>query len=372
MKSMYKYSLILLSCVLLVNLACEDIDLEGEEAGSVQGFWQLNETVSSLNTYLLVSEVAVIFYFHDTVENCIKVDAYDIVRIDGTGFYILSKEGLEENRVLALTRQNDRIIYRDIIDNTETKREIYYISSVDINTLAPVCVDPTDVFGQWELTRENEPTIHLSITPDSIKVIESIPDQECFFISEMEILEINGNVFTINDNDPNANSTTQEVTITRTAEGVEVERWEKGEIIKEVYLKSEADFSIFEPICNFGPLMSLAGKWQFEDSGVEDSPEFYMTISFDFMSFHFLVGDPINDPENVCFEIEQFEIVTVDDRTLSVKGTREPFEEVTLTLDYRETEGLLYLDDTQDVLAFFRTDIDDGYINNQCSTTSAN
>ncbi|GAB5410048.1 MAG: hypothetical protein BalsKO_24130 [Balneolaceae bacterium] len=368
MKSILQFSFLLFCCTALVNFSCEDIDLEGEEAGVVQGFWELNRTTGS-NTFLLISDTEVNFYYYDASEGCITIDAYQVVRIDGTGFYILTQEGLEENRVLAISRSGTRIHVRDIND-TQSDIVKYSESEVDINTLAPECIDPTDVLGKWELIKENEPTVYLSITLDSIKVIDTISDQECFFISQVEILEISGNIFTLSDNDPNANSSTQKVTIIRTADGIEVERVEDEEVIKEIYVESEADFSSFEPVCNFGPLPFFEGNWQFEDFGSEDSPEFYLTFGLDFISFHFLIGDPINDPETVCFEIEHFDIIEIEEQSISVKGSREPFEEVTYTLDYREEEGLLYLDDTQDILRFFRTTIDDNYINNQCSVTS--
>lgn len=371
MKSALKLSFLVFCCLFLVNLSCEDIDLEGEAAGNVQGLWEFRQNSAGSNTFLLVSDTEVNYYYYDSRENCITIDAYEVIRIDGDGFYILTQEGLEENKVLAISKNGDRIDVRDI-DDTQNNIVKYWASEVDINALAPVCIDPTDVFGEWELKIEDEPSIYLSIAQDSIKVIDLFSEQNCYVSSKLEVFKINGNIFTISDNNPAANSSTQEVTITRTSEGIEVERIEEGSVIKEVYTKSEADFSTFEPKCNFGPLLFLEGTWNFEDSGIENSSEFYMTLGLDFMSFHFLIGDPINDPDNVCFEIEHFDIIEIEEQSISVKGSREPFEEVTYTLDYREEEGLLYLDDTQDNLRFFRTTIDDNYINNQCSVTSGN
>lgn len=355
---------------MLANLSCDDIDLEGEEAGSVLGFWQLHPT-NGIVPFLLISETEVIFYYFDSIKNCTTTDAYEIVRVDGTGFYILTQEGLEENRVLAISRNNSLIHVRDIND-TQSKIEKYFQSDVDVNSLAPECVNPTDVFGQWELSRENEPTVYLSIASDSIKVIESFPEQECFIISGLEVLEINGNIFTISNNDPNSISATQEITITRTSEGIEVERIEDGETITESFIESIVDFSSFESVCSFGPLLFLEGIWKFDDSGLENSPEYYLTLGIDVMSFHFLKGDPMNDPENVCFEIEQFEITSIEEQSFSIKGLNEPFEEITYTLDFQEEEGLLYLDDNHDILQFYRSSTDSVYINNQCAFTTAN
>tara|TARA_R110000868_G_scaffold259361_5_gene517285 strand:- start:49113 stop:49514 length:402 start_codon:yes stop_codon:yes gene_type:complete len=131
---------------MLTNIACEDVDLEGEEAGSVEGFWERNRNSSGSNTFLLVSETEVIFYFYDSSENCLTIDAYDIVRVDGSGFYILTKEGLEQNRVIALTRDGDSIYFRDIVEDAETFLQKFFLSQVDINTLAPICVNLSNVF----------------------------------------------------------------------------------------------------------------------------------------------------------------------------------------------------------------------------------
>ncbi len=371
MKSILKYGFIILGCAFLGALACEDVDLEGEDAGSVQGFWELRQTTGS-NTFLSISDTEVIFYYYDANKNCITVDAYEVVRIDGTGFYILAQDGLEENRVLAISRNGDRIHVRDI---EETQREIdrYWISEVDISTLAPICVDPTDVFGEWELTQEDGNTIYLSVAEDSIKVIDKSVQFNCYFVSALEVISFDGNQFILTDNDPNSATGQQEVKFIRTLEGLEVERIEDGNIVKELYLQSEADFSTFNPLCELGPLEELQGKWRYENTETtEQDGEFYFTIGSDFFAFHFLVGDPINDPDNVCFEIERFEIISVGRNTVTVRQSVTPFEEIVFKIDFKPEEGLLYLEDNSDVLTFTRTDIDEAYINNQCSVTTDN
>ncbi len=365
MKSLFKYSLILITCTFLATTACEDLDLDNDEAGSVQGFWELRQSVNSI-TYLQISDTEVIFYFYDAVENCITVDAYQVVRIDGTGFYILDQEGLEENRVLAISKNGERIHVRDI-EETQSELDKYSPSEVDINTLAPICVDPTDVFGNWELELEDGDHVYLSIQEDSVKVYDQIQEENCFILSALEVIEINGNVFTLSDNDPASKTGTQEVTVTRTNQGLEIERMEDGQVVNELFVQSDADFSAFEPICSFGFQGLEETTWQYNAKAEEGDIEFYLTIDQDHFTFHFRIGDPINAPEDVCFEIQQFEIVSRGNGTLTIREPVEPFQEIELLIEFREEEGLLYVDDTLDILTFFPTDIDHGYINNQCS-----
>lgn len=355
--------------MLLVTSSCEDIDNESQEAGEIRGFWEHFPGSGNIS-YMLITDTELIFYNYDGREQCITVDAYEIVRIDGTGFYILAQEGLEGNRVLAISRNGDRLDVRDI---NETQKQIdrYYQTEEDVNSLPRTCINPTDVFGNWELELEGGDKIFLSIEEDSIKVIDQDLKLGCYFISSLEVIEFNGNDFLISDNDPFSVSGTQQVRLTRTYDGLEVERVEGNALIKELYLESTVDFSNFTPVCTFNPLEGLEGTWQYNASSEEGDVEFYLTINQDEFIFHFRVGDPINDPENVCFQLQKFEIVSIGENTITIRDNNiQTAEEVVLILEFREEEGLLYVDDTLDILTFFPTDIDQGYINNQCPGTA--
>lgn len=369
MKSFFKSSFLLVGCLIFLALGCEDLDLKGEAAGEVQGLWQLYEGTGT-NTFLSISEVKVIYYYYDGLENCIKIEEYDVVRVDEGGFYILTQEGLEENKVLAISKNGDRIHVRDI-NETQSSIDKFFPSIVDIATLAPVCINPEDVYGQWELIVENEPPVYLSITQDSIKVIDSVPEQECFLISELEILEINGNVFTLSNNDPNSSTGTQEVKITRTQEGIEVEREEDGEIITEIFSTSTADFSTFTTICDPNFTGDFIGQWQFNAPSDDDS-EIYLIIKDTQLSYHTRIDDPLNNSDDICFEIDTYNVVEFGFGSISLKETIEPFGEITLLLDFRESENLLYVDDGVDIVPFFSNTINEEYINNQCTSTATN
>lgn len=365
MKSLLKYSLLLAGCMLLVTLSCEDIDIESQEAGEIRGFWK-HWSGSGNITYLNISDTEVIFYNYDGREQCITIDAYQIERIDGTGFYILGQEGLEENRVLAISRNGERIDVRDI---NETQKQIdrYYPSEEDVNSLPRICINPTDVSGNWEMELEGGDKVFLSVEEDSIKVIDQDLKLGCYSISALEVIEYNGNDFLISDNNP-FSSGTQQVKFTRTYDGLEVERMEGDILIKELFTESEADFSTFTPTCAFNPLDGLEGTWQYNASPDEGDVEFYLTIDQNEFVFHFRVGDPVNDPNNVCFQLQKFEIISFGENAITIRDNNaDTAEEVVLTVEFREEEGLLYIDDTSDVLTFFPSTIDQGYINNQCS-----
>lgn len=242
-----KFGVLILSAVAFLSMACEDLDFDNDEAGEVQGFWKQNTGTGS-NKFLTISSEEVIFYQFSASKNCNTIDAYQVVRIDGKGFYILDQEGLEENKVLAVSRNKDKIQVRDI-NVTQDELQWFIISELDPATIAPECVDPSNVYGNWELQIESEDPIFLSIEKDSIKVTEFKVDETCYSTSELRILGIDGNVFTLSIDTPDATSETQKVTLTRTVEGLEVERIENGQPIKELYNQSDSDFSSFEPEC---------------------------------------------------------------------------------------------------------------------------
>ncbi len=369
MRFLPKYYFLLIGFALIVSLSCDEVDLTAEEAqGEVQGFWKHYPGSGNI-VYMLINESEVVFYNYSGREGCNTIDAYQIERVDGNGFYILSKEGLEENRVIAISRNAERLDVREI-DDSKSSIDRYYVSDEDINSIAPICVDPTDVFGNWELELEDGDKILLSIEEDSIKVIDQDLKLGCYFISELEVIEFNGNDFLITNNDP-LSSGTQEVKLTRTLEGLEVERQEGNILVKELYRASSADFSNFTPVCIFNPLEGLEGTWQYNAASEEGDIEFYLKIDQDAFVFHFRFGDPVNDPENVCFQLQKFEIIRVGENTVTIRDNNiEPAEEVTLIIEFREEEGLLYVDDTFDILTFFPTTVDDAYINNQCPDTA--
>jgi hypothetical protein len=365
MKSLLKYSLLLAGCTLLVTLSCEDIDIESQEAGEIRGFWKHYPGSGNI-TYLDISDTEVIFYNYDVREQCITVNAYRIERIDGTGFYILGQEGLEGNLVLAISRNGERLDVRDI---NETQKQIdrYYPSEEDVNSLPRICINPIEVFGNWEMELEEGDKVFLSVEEDSIKVIDQDIQLGCYSISALEVIEYNGNDFLISDNNP-FSSGTQQVKFTRTYDGLEVERMEGDVLINELFTESEEDLLTLTPICVPNPLDDLEGTWQYNAGAEEGDVEFYLTIDQDAFVFHFRVGDPVNDPENVCFQHQKFEIISVVENAVTIRDNdSETTEEEVFTIEYREEEGLLYIDNTSDVLTFFPSNIDQGYINNQCT-----
>ncbi|MEQ9264239.1 MAG: hypothetical protein RLN81_03410 [Balneolaceae bacterium] len=365
MKSLFlKKSFLLIGCLCVLLAVCDEVDLEGEEAGEVQGFWEL-ATGGGDFTYLSVAQDSVIFYYFDSSEDCITIDAFRVVQIDGTGFYILNRGGEgEENTVLAISRNRDRIDVRNIND---TQREIdkFLLSTVDITTLAPVCVDETDVFGKWELTPEGEPPIYLSITPDSISVISKETVEDCYFISVLKVFEINGNVFTMDDNDPFSENGTQDVVIRRVPEGVEIERMEDGSLIKELYSVSNEDFSLFEPECEFTIPPAFMGLWQLETSNDINSPVLFLSLNNEELVYY---NEIKSASETSCFDRFAYQIVSFVGDVLTLTTPEDP----TFNLIYRlgVTEGKLVTTFENDISeTFFRTDTPISELEgNQCTT----
>ena len=158
-----KFVLAAFCCSLMLQFSCDEVDVESTEIGNVQGLWQLGTN----NSYLLISDQEVVYYSFNASKNCTTSDPYQVVRIDGTGFYILTQEGLEENVVLALTFDGTYLAVRDI-DDTHREIKWYQPSDIDISILGQECVSESDVFGNWESTLDNEFATYLSITLDSI------------------------------------------------------------------------------------------------------------------------------------------------------------------------------------------------------------
>lgn len=342
MKSLFIKMILILGCSFFLFVTCDDIDLDNEDAGEVQGFWEL-ATGGGDFTYLSIASDSVVFYFFDASDNCITVDAFNVVQIDGTGFYVLNGGGEgEKNTVLAISKNGDRIHVRDI-DDTQNELDKYFPSTVDVNTLAPVCVDETDVFGNWELAMEGEGTIYLSVTADSISVISKEGFEECYFISILKVFEINGNVFTMEDNDPFSENGTQDVVVRRIAEGLEVERMEDGALIKELYSESGADFSLFEPECDFTIPPEFMGLWQLEGANDIDSPDLFLLINNeDFVYYNEIQGAS----ETSCFDRFSYQVVSFESGVLVLTVPEDSTFNLIYRLEIKEGKLVSTLDES--------------------------
>ncbi len=359
-----KYAALLLFGVFLTTTACEEISLDNDEAGEVQGFWQLNSGIGD-NTFLLVSTSEVIFYFYDRSENCITVDAYQVVSIDGKGFYLLTQEGREENRGLTFSRNGDGLHVRDI-DKTQSELDKYEPSEVDINNLAPICVDPTDVFGIWEYIDEARgDSIYVSIEMDTVRVASKDSGRDCYFTSVMEVFEIDGNIFTIMDNDPSSPTGQQDVILTRTNQGLRIQRMEDGVLVDELYTQSQFDFSTAEPECILNPIELYQGIWQFNAPSA-DPIVFYLSITQESMNYHFPLTGTIDNQGQTCYQVERLPIVEAGEGFLTVTLPPEQTEQIKFFFEFNTDEELLYVDDGFNKESFFSSDITRAEITNNC------
>ncbi len=358
-----KYAALLFCGFFLTTLACEEIELDSEEVGEVQGFWQLNSGTGD-NTFLSISASEVTFYFYDRSENCITVDTYEVVSIDGKGFYLLQQEGREENRGITFSRNGEGLHVRDI-DKTQSELDIYQPSEVDINTLAPICVDPTDVFGVWQYINEmDNDTVYVSIQEDSVRVASRGQDEDCYFTSVMEVFAIDGTKFTIQDNDPSSETGRQEVTVTRTNDGLRIQRMEDGSLVDELYTQSNFDFSSAEPECILTPLDLYQGIWQF-NAPVTDPIVFYISITPESLNYHFPVEDSEDNQRNVCYLVESLPVVEAGEGFLTLLLPPEQIE-VKFFFEFNTEEELLYINDEIQKESYFASDITRAEITNSC------
>lgn len=360
-----KYAALLFCGIFLATFACEEIDLDNDEAGEVQGFWQLNLGAGD-TSFLSISSTEVIFYFYDRSEDCITVDAYEVVSVDGKGFYLLRQEGREDNRGITFSRNGDGLHVRDI-DKTQSELDIYELSEVDINTLAPICVDPTDVFGVWEYINETEgDTVYVSIEMDTVRVTSKRPEADCYFTSLLEVFEIDGTRFTIQDNDPSSPTGRQEVTLTRTNDGLFIQRMEDGNLVEELYSESTFDFSSAEPECILTPVELYGGIWQFS-APAADPIVFYLSITPESMSYHFPLDGTVDNQGQECYQVDILPIVEAGEGFLTVSLPPEQTEQIKFFFEFKPDEELLYIDDGIQQEAFFVSDIERSVITNRCT-----
>ncbi|MGB0347858.1 MAG: hypothetical protein ACPGGA_10250, partial [Balneolaceae bacterium] len=84
----YLFHTFLLIFIIAGLVSCDDLDLSLEENGSeeVLGVWK-ERYLGSKDVFLLISNTELNFYELDASQNCAKIDANQVVKRDGTGFF---------------------------------------------------------------------------------------------------------------------------------------------------------------------------------------------------------------------------------------------------------------------------------------------
>ena len=337
--------------LIAVLISCEGVDLTGEEEG-VDGLWELN--VSGGTNYLEISPDSVVYYFYNRSEGCINTKAYELLQVESGGFYTLSNGS--DTTIVAINRSGDRIHVRDLHE-TQSELDKYWPSTVDIESLGFECGTADAVLGKWERDEGNGNKVYLEISSDSVTVITYNSFLGCYNTDVIQVLSIDGNVFTVENNDPNATGP-QEVAISRMGDTIEIIREEDGEIIQETYTESDFDASLFEPLCG----TDFEGMWQLDST---DGTLAYLVIEESVFSFFYYQGDITNPQDSDCFEINVLVSISASGDEVTFIDPTQQFPEP-ITAFIRIEEGFLHITIDGEEEIFFPNTIDQGFLTDVC------
>jgi hypothetical protein len=356
MKIRLKSLLVLVVGSLLISsISCEDVDLTGGDVGGeVLGIWEFNPGKGDME-YISITDDQIIFYFTDASEGCTTVAEYDIQSVDGE-FYTITGVITDDVRALAISRRYDSIHVRDINDEGAAVK-VYDQSQADPASFDTECFTP-NLYGTWELTEEDFGTTWVKLEEDTITIAFYDEFLECFSIQTIKILEINGDVFTVETNDPESASGTgtEDVTIVLNSDDMlEVRRMENGEEISEIYFRSSLDIESLTPVCSADNIDFLKRVWQadtFENG--ELTSLLFMEVTDEVVNFYSYDGNPNNADENFCLELETFEIVSFSEGEAVLRYPGIPDETITATFKFED--GFLKVVVAGEEEAFFPMD----------------
>lgn len=355
------YLFFALGLVLVSSASCDDVDLTGNLRGEVEGFWE--RTAGGRTDYLLVSPSEVHFYTYKKSDDCFTVDQFEVISVDELGFYTIRREGEEESKTLALSRNDDRLDVREL-ENTQDNLKSYFLSTADQNAVGPICTSIEDVFGSWEMDHEGGKTI-VEISADSIIVADYVSSIDCYFISKLEVVSLQGSVFTLTDNDPMSSSGTQRITLSIENGLLKVERKEQGEDVIEYFSPGSSSIDDIERVCNEEDF-NIDGQWQLQTDGSDSAPLIYLGIEPGHFIFYYYKGDPAQPTAEDCYDVKSLDIISVDEQyfTLSDPLNNETLE-IAVHFDFEN--GFLIIDDGDLVQTFFRVEIEEGVLDDVCT-----
>lgn len=357
------YLFFALGLVLVSSTSCDDVDLSGDLRGQVEGFWE--RTAGGRTSYLLVSQTEVNFYNYKKADECFTIDQFEVVSVDELGFYTIRKEGEEEFKTLALSRNDDRLDVREL-ENTQDNLKSYFLSAADQSVVDPECTSIEDVYGSWEMDYEGGKTI-VEISADSIKVADYVSMLDCYFISKLEVVSVQGSVFTLTDNDPMSSAGTQRIILSIEDGMLKVERKEQGEDIIEYFSPSSSSIADIDQACTPEDF-NIEGQWQLQTEASDTAPLIYLVIEPGHFVFYYYKGDPDQPTAEDCYDVKSLNIISTDEQyfTLSDPLTNETLE-VAVHFDFEN--GFLIMDDGDLVQTFFSVQIEEGVLDDVCTVT---
>lgn len=256
----YLFQFLILSVLVVGLSSCEDVDLDGFEAGEVRGTWQLRSGGGN-NVFLVISDTDFNFYEFNASLNCVKTDAFQVIRRDGTGFFQVEKGDGSPEVVFAVSVNNNQLQLRRTNDPPGVV-DYYTMSDVDVSIFSE-CLDETDIQGKWEFTHENE-TTYVEISDDSISVYSESLEESCFEIIDYQIAGSNNNIYRLLDEIGVGFVAELFIEIKRTQDGLDITIEDDGGTITDNYISSSADLTALQPDCGSTFPASFEGIWEIE------------------------------------------------------------------------------------------------------------
>lgn len=357
----YTYFFFAIGFIFVSFISCDDVDLTGDLRGQVEGFWERNNTRST--DYLLISPTEVKFYNYNTSDDCFVIEQFEVISVDELGFYTIRKEGEEESKILALSRNDDRLDVREL-ENTQENLKSYFLSAVDHTNISPECTSVEDLYGSWESDHEGGKTI-VEIFADSIVVADYLSSLDCYFISTLEVISVQGSVFTLTDNDPASSNGTQRIILSIENGLLKVERKERGVDIIELFTPSTVVIEDINQFCTEEDF-NIEGQWQLQTDESDSGPLIYLEIKPGQFVFYYYKGDPAQPASEDCYDVKSLNIISADEQyfTLSDPFTNETLE-VAVHFDFEN--GFLIIDDGDIVQTFFKVEIEEGVLDDVCT-----
>ena len=223
-----------------------------EETIDYLGQWETFQG-NQAKEVLLISETQILSIKESDLENCYVTKSFDVVNLRKNSAVILNEFSDEIDLLISFQGNNIEIIKTENGSEVTTK---YKPSSSSIESLIPDCNDngsttpdeEIEVLGNWETQQGNKPRVYVAITQDSIQFIDFAEDFECFEVIVFEIINIDGELFTVLNNE----GVFESFSISKKGNNLEIKSEMDGLIITENYKASKEDFDTFNPTCISG------------------------------------------------------------------------------------------------------------------------
>ena len=339
----YLFHTFLLIFIIAGLVSCDDLDLSLEENGSeeVLGVWK-ERYLGSKDVFLLISNTELNFYELDASQNCAKIDANQVVKRDGTGFFQVQKDENSDPIVYTLTN-NDGDLHLRLIDDSSEGIRYFWPSAVDVSTFTR-CLEETEIQGKWELTNQDGIT-YVDILDDSVTVFSEYVEESCFEITGFKIDGRNGNIYKLLDEIATGFVGELYLEIKRTQVGLEITLEENGSTTTDLYNISTVDFSTIQPDCGDLIPNQFIGLWETQANNDLGVLGFHFEINQD------TVRNWIYEQATQCFTFYDEALVARRGDTFFM-NREENTTSVLLSYEITLDEDVLVVDVQSDIASF--------------------